>query len=257
MDMAASVRDQVDDLMGSVYDPGLLHGFRRVSEAVYKSGELGRNNASRELDGALHLPAAGDRHDAGEDRDSDPGFPEAIQVIVVDRVVEEHLRSKKITARIYFFFYMTDVLIFIESLGMFLGIAGSSDACVRILGADLLDKLNGVLVISAAGEFHILGNISPEGKDVLNTGLTDLRDLALYAVSCGTDTGEVGHGGDAFFHDIPGDLNSVLAGAASGTVCAAHKGGTELCDLAHGGAHRIKLYVGLWGKDLHGNRDRV
>ena len=89
MDMAASVRNQVDDLMGSVYDPGLLHGFRRVSEAVYKSGELGRNNASRELDGALHLPAAGDRHDAGEDRDSDPGFPEAIQVIVVDRVVEE------------------------------------------------------------------------------------------------------------------------------------------------------------------------
>ena len=41
MDMAASVRNQVDDLMGSVYDPGLLHGFRRVSEAVYKSGELG------------------------------------------------------------------------------------------------------------------------------------------------------------------------------------------------------------------------
>ena len=237
MDMAASVRDQVDDLMRSVYDPGLLHGFRRVSEAVYKSGELGRNNASRELDGALHLPAAGDRHDAGEDRDSDPGFPEAIQVIVVDRVVEEHLRSQKITARVYFFFYMTYIFILIESLRMLLGIAGSTDACVRILGADLFYKFNGVLVVPAAGEFHILGDISPEGKDVLNAGFADLRDLTLNAVSCGTDTGEVGHRGDAFFHDIPGDLNSVLAGAASGTVCAAHKGGTELCDLTHCGAH--------------------
>ncbi len=144
VDVPASVRDQVDDLVGSVEDPGLLHRGRRVTEAIRERRQFRRDHAAGELDRALHLAPAGDRHDPGKDRDLDTGFAEAVQIVVVDGIVEEHLRGEKIASGIHLLFDSENVLILVGGVGVLLGIAGAADTCLRILLADLFDELYSV-----------------------------------------------------------------------------------------------------------------
>ena len=152
---------------------------------------------------------------------------------------------------------MPDILILVECVRMLLGIAGAANAGFGILGADLLDQLDRVLVVVGAGKIHSRRDISPECQDILNTGSLDLPDLVAHTVPCGADAGQMGHGSDSFRHDILRDLDGITAGPAAGSVSTADKGRVKAGDLTHAFPNRFELHIGFGRKNFHGNGDRL
>ena len=76
---------------------------------------------------AAQLLRAGDRHDAGDDRDVDPGFPGPVQEIVENIVAEEHLGRQEVQARVRLFLQAAQVVRLVGALDMAFRIAGAED----------------------------------------------------------------------------------------------------------------------------------
>ena len=101
MDMLYTIGDQVHDLFTGVDDACLLHGSRAGSEIIYDSPEAFRDVGAGQLDAAAKLRRVGDGHDAGQNRHLDTGLADAVEKIVEDVVVKEHLGRQEIAAAVH------------------------------------------------------------------------------------------------------------------------------------------------------------
>ena len=91
MDVFYAVRQQVYDLVGSIGNSRLLHGFRIVSETVYDIFKAFRNITARQLYRIFHLHATGDRHDSRNDRHRNSCLSDTVHEVEKDIVIKKHL----------------------------------------------------------------------------------------------------------------------------------------------------------------------
>ena len=130
MDMGDAVGDEVNDLAGSIDDSGLLHGSGVVPELVYYGPEPLGHVSAGESHASLQLPGVGYRHYSGQHRYGDTFFPYAVEEVVQNIVVEEHLGGEEVAAGLHLLLKMDDVVLFMPALDMSLWIAGATDAQV-------------------------------------------------------------------------------------------------------------------------------
>ena len=88
-----------------------------------------------------------DRHYPGDDRHLDPPLADAVEKIIENAVIKEHLRYEELAAGIHLLLEVLDIVDLSARLGMALGIAGSADAEVA-LGLDVTDELLSLIHIS-------------------------------------------------------------------------------------------------------------
>ena len=130
MDMGDAVGNKVDDLAGSIDDSGLLHGRRVVTELIHYGPEPLGHVSAGESHASLQLPGVGYRHYSSQHRYSDSLLPNAVEEVVENVVVKEHLGGEEVTACIHFLPEMDDVILLMPAFDMSLRLAGTADAQV-------------------------------------------------------------------------------------------------------------------------------
>ena len=102
-----------------------------------------------------------------------PLLADAVEEVIEDAVVEEHLRDEELAAGVHLLLEVLYVRGLAARLGVALGIAGAADAEVA-LGLYVAHELRGVGVVMRRGA---LGrDIAPEREDVLHAVLAQLHE---------------------------------------------------------------------------------
>ena len=161
MDMFYAVGQQIDDLIGGIGDTCLFHGFRVITETVYDIFEALRHITAGQFYGILHLHAAGNGHDAGNDGHGNPSFPHTVHKVEEDIVVEEHLGRQVFATGIHLRLQPLNIRIFVSRIGMHLRVAGTSYAEISVF-LNKTHQIGGVRKICKYFSVEILWNISSQ-----------------------------------------------------------------------------------------------
>ena len=86
-----AVRIEIDDLLGGVSDPRLLHCFGVVAVMIDDRLEFLRDLAARQRTDARDLRYVCDRHNACDHGNGNTRLADLIEEIVEDVIVEKHL----------------------------------------------------------------------------------------------------------------------------------------------------------------------
>lgn len=218
----------------------------------------GGHDGAGELTGTADLLHGDDGHNARHDGHGDALVQGPEEEAVEHVVVEEHLGGEEVGAGVHLPLQIVQVGGKAGALHVALGVAGGADAQVLPAGqgADMGDELVGIVVVLRGGEGGVLGDVAPEGQNVLNAGGLEPLHHVGHLVPGGGDAGEVGQGGDPVHVLEPGgQLQGALGGGAAGAVGDADEvrgqsGGVpeDVLHLGQGGA-------GLGGKEFTGDGD--
>ena len=260
MDIFDAIGVKVNDLVGSIGDAGLLHGCGRGAELIHKAFEALGHERAGELDGAGHLLCVGDGHDTGDHGHGDAGFPDLIEKIVEQVIVKEHLGGEERAACVYLFLQMTNVLGLIAAFGVDLGIACAADAEIRAAFLQLPDEIHSMAVDPAAAVtvLKLRCQVTPQSHHIFDASGFHIGDALVHRFPGGGNAGQMRQCGNALcFLDVFGNVQRILAGAASGTVSYTHERGMELGNLLRGGLDAFESGVCLGREDLKRKRQFI
>ena len=222
MDMFHAVGQQIDDLIGGIGDTRLFHGFRVVSEAVYNILKALRHITAGQFYGIFHLYPAGDRHDSGNDGHCNPCLPHTVHKVEEDIVVEEHLGRQILASGIHLRLQPLNIRILICRIRMHLRIAGTAHAEISVF-FDKTHQIGGVRKIRKYFSVEILGNISSQSQNILDSHRLHFCKSCADTAPVSTDTGQMRYRRHiVLLLNLSCQSNGMSLGTAAGAISHAH-----------------------------------
>ena len=251
---------EVDNLVGSVDDASLLHGFRIATELVDERLETLRHERTGKLDGAFDLVGVRNRHDAGEHRTVHASVAELVKETEEKVVVKDHLRREKVCACIHLFLEVLDIVGLICAFRVLFGVASRANAKVGIASLEFANKFHSVVVIAVAATIgdEFRREVATERHYVLDAGGLHVFDTLMDGFLGARNASEVGeHRNPEIVLEILGYFERVLAHSAACAVRDAHECRVKLCNCFGCGFNVFKTRFFFGRKHLEGEAHLV
>src|SRR5262245_54083697 len=244
---------QLGALARAILDAEREAGVRVVSRPFEGVGERWRHGVAGELRDALDLPRVGDRHDAGHDRDADPGGARPLDEPEEEVVVVEELRDHDVEPGVHLGPQVLDAAGEIATLRMPLGVAAADQGERMALLADVAHQIGGVAeAVGRRAEVGVLRAVAADGDQVLDPARDHQLAVAGDLLAAGLDGGDVDRALEPETLDALDDLDRRLARLAAGAGDR-HEGGRERTERVDGPEERRLALGRPRGKELEGD----